>query len=121
MPGNTSNEVLQGDIIANADLSAQQFNLVKLDTTLDRAVILAVANVDQVYGVLCNKPTAGQAALVQTGGEAKVRYGAGVTRGAALMSDTSGRAITQASTNPTLGWALESGATNEIHSVRLNA
>ena len=119
MAGNTSNEMLLGDVVANADLSAQQFNLVKIDATADRAVILAVANTDVVLGVLCNKPTLGVAALVQIDGEAKVRYGAAVVRGAALMSDTAGHAITQTTTNPVFAYALESGASGEVHSVTL--
>lgn len=104
---------------AGADLSTKQFYLVKLDTAADRQVILAAANADVCEGVLTNKPTSGKTAAVQVNGQAKVIYGATVTRGAALMSDTSGRAITQTSTNPIIGYALESGAVNEIHAIDL--
>lgn len=108
-----------GDVVAGADLSSSQFCLVKLSTSADRTVVLAAGNSDVVVGVLGNKPISGAAADVQTHGEAKVQYGGSVTRGDALMSDASAHAVTQSSTNPKFGYALESGSSGEVHSVLL--
>ena len=114
-------QAIPGEVsqLAGADLSSSQFCLVKLSTSADSTVILAAANGDQVYGVVTNKPTSGQAAEVQIVGIAKCVFGGTVTRGDALMSDGSGHAVTKSSTNPIFGYAEESGASGEIHSVRL--
>lgn len=114
-------QAIPGEVsaLAGADLSSSQFCLVKLSTGADRTVILAAANGDVVFGVLNNKPASGQAAEVQIVGVAKVQYGGSVTRGDALMSDGSAHAVTKSSTNPIFGYAEESGASGEIHSVRL--
>lgn len=105
--------------IAGADLSTKQFYFVKLDTSADRQVVLAAGNSDVVEGILTSKPTSGHVGSVQVKGQGKVIYGGTVTRGDALMSDSSGRAVTQTSTNPIRAYAIESGVANEIHSVDL--
>lgn len=115
----TQQNVSEISLKAGADLSSSQFLLLKLDTAADRQAVLAAGNSDTVIGVLTNKPTSGKTACVQVSGVAKCVFGGTVTRGDALMSDSSGKAVTKSSTNPIFGWALESGAANEIHSVQL--
>ena len=115
----TASALSVGNVVAGADLSSSQFCLVKHSTSANRTVVLTGANGDFVLGVLMNKPTSGKAAEVQVGGEAKVVYGGSVTAGDLLMSDASAHAVTQSSTNPAFGIALEAGSSGEIHSVML--
>ena len=82
-----------------------------------RTVTVASANTSLVCGILQNDPLSGQAANVGFMGVSKAVAGAAITAGAQLMSDTSGRVITQttAGTNPTMGQAIETaGAAGQI-------
>jgi len=65
-----------------------------------------------VYGIVQNKPRAGQAAAVGIMGVTKACAGAAVSSGAALqvMDDGSGRLITHASTAVQVAVALEAAA-----------
>jgi len=104
---------------ASADLSAKQFYLVKLNTS-GRQVVIGAANSDNVYGVLQSKPKAGEAANVGIFGISKAVAGAAITAGDPLMSDTSGRVITQTSTNPKVGVALEAATvTGQIITIKV--
>lgn len=104
---------------AAADLSAKQFYCVKLTTT-GRAVNLASTGGEQVYGVLQNKPTSGQAADVGILGISKAIAGNTVTAADQLMTDTSGRLITATSTNHRVAVALEAAtATGQIITVAI--
>lgn len=78
---------------AAADLSGKQFFLVKLDA--NGKVVLAAAATDNIWGVLQNKPKAGQAAQVRQIGLSKVVAGAAITVGTHtwLTSDASGKAV----------------------------
>lgn len=103
---------------AAADLSTKQFYAVKL--TAARAVNLASANTDSIYGILQNKPKSGEAADVGIFGISKAVAGAAISAGAALMSDTAGKLITQTSTNPKVAIALEAaGAADQIITVKI--
>lgn len=103
--------------LAGADLSTYQFRFVKVDAT---GVVLATAGTDACIGVLQNKPTLGQACEVETIGTTKLVAGALVAKGAAVMSDGSGRAITAVATNMIQGIALEgAGAAGEYLTVLL--
>jgi hypothetical protein len=90
---------------AAADLSAGQFLAVKI--TAARAVNLASTGGEAIYGILQNKPTAGQAADVGIFGISKARAGAAITAGAYLMTDTSARLITVVTTSHRVAQALE--------------
>lgn len=103
--------------VANADLSADQFFAVIMTTTPRKVDIAGAAA--NIYGILQNKPTAGQAADVGIFGVSKAIIGATVTAGDALETDSTGRLITQTSTHPKVAVAIESGAVNNIISVRL--
>lgn len=81
--------------VAAGDLSSDQFKFVTIGAS---GVALNVTNGGYVDGVLQNKPSAaGYAATVATGGVSKVKAGAVVAKGAKIMSDATGRAVTAAS------------------------
>lgn len=106
-------------VTAGADLSAKQFFAVKI-TGADLAVNLASTGGEAILGILQNKPTSGQSADVRFSGVTKAIAGAAYSRGAKLMTDTSGRLITATSTNNVVGLALEAAAgANEIRAVVL--
>ena len=90
---------------AAADLSAKQFYAAKL--TAARSVNLASTGGEAIYGILQNKPVSGEVADLAIFGVCKAAAGAAFSAGAALMTDTTGRLITQTSTNATVGVALE--------------
>lgn len=94
--------------VANSNLAANQFYAVKI--TGQRLVDLASTGGEAIYGILQNKPTAGQAADVGILGVTKAAAGAAVSAGAALMTDSSGRLITATSTNHRVGVALEAAS-----------
>jgi hypothetical protein len=91
--------------IAAADLSTKQFYCVKI--TAQRSVNLANSGGEAIYGVLQNKPTAGQAADVGFLGISKAAAGAAITAGAYLMTDTTGRLIAATTTGHRVAQALE--------------
>jgi hypothetical protein len=88
-----------------------QFLAVKLYASTDRKTVLANSGGEAIYGILQNKPLAGQAADVGIAGVSKAVAGAAVTRGAGLMTDTSARLITATSSNHTVAFAIESAGT----------
>lgn len=104
---------------AGADLSAKQFFAVKIDTSADRQVVLASTGGEGIYGILQNKPAAGQAADVGIAGITKAQCGGTVTRGDLLMTDTAGKLITATSTNHAIGIALESGVAGVVITVAI--
>jgi hypothetical protein len=104
-------------VVANADLSASQFCGVKI-ATADFGVSLASTGGEAILGILQNKPLATQAADVRFVGVSKAKAGASYSRGALLMTDTSGRFITATATNHAVAMALEAAAAaNEIRTV----
>lgn len=109
--GNTATQQIQGQIALNAtvDQSANQGCFQKPDTSVDGGCLIATAGV-KVIGVLQNKPTAGQEANISNIGIVKVIAGAGVTRGADVMSDSSGHAITATGAVYVAGIALTSAS-----------
>ena len=76
---------------AGADLSAAQFQIVKLS---GGTVVLGSAAGELVLGVLLNDPESGQAATVCIGGKCKVKAGAAFAVDAYLKTDTGGKAVT---------------------------
>jgi len=99
---------------APANQAGLQYRFVKL--TGEHKVGLSTSATDQVVGVLQNKPQAtGDACTIGYVGISKVEAGAAVAAGAQIQSDTTGRAITQTSTNPVLGYAIHSaGAAGQL-------
>lgn len=110
-----------GSLTASADLRTHQGKYVKV-SGVGTVTVTALAT-DEPIGVLRNKPNTGEAAAVATDGIVQMVCGAAVTAGAQLMSDTSGRCITAATTsNKTFGRALEtSTAANQVIAVLIPA
>jgi hypothetical protein len=81
-------------LTAAGDLSADQFKFVTIGAS---GVARNVTNGGYVDGVLQDKPAAaGRAATVANGGVSKTVAGAAVAKGAKVMSDATGRAVTAA-------------------------
>lgn len=97
---------------AGADLSAQQFRFVKLDSSGNVVAIAAVT--DRSIGVLQNKPTSGQAAEIAIDGVVKVKSGiaGAIAPAAVIKTDASGKAsnVAVATTEFQLGVALNATA-----------
>jgi hypothetical protein len=89
--------------VASTDLSTSQHKI--LDMTAAGKVDLAAAH--KAYGVLVNKPKAGEHATVQIGGQAKVRAGAAVAIGDVITSAASGWAAVAGGTSPGSGSPVE--------------
>jgi hypothetical protein len=82
-----------------------------------RVLQIASAPTSIIYGVLQNTPTIGLACDVGIGGISKMVAGAGITFGAELMIDSSGRFITwvAGAANFKVGMAMETvGAVNQV-------
>lgn len=91
-----------------ANNSGLQYRFVKI--TGEHTAGLAAAVNDPIVGVLQNKPqAAGNAATVAVWGISKVECAGAIAAGAAVGTDTTGRA-TPAGANPVLGYALHSTA-----------
>lgn len=109
---NSTNEF--GHLVAAADLSANQYYAVKVNSSGQIALCSVLGEVPT--GILQNKPTSGQAAEVRHGGTSKAVAGAAITAGASVMVNASGKVITLATTGSNaIGIALESaGADGDI-------
>lgn len=109
-----------GDVTSDADLSAKQFYAVLASTTNDHAVKLTTTQGAPIFGVLQNKPTTSQAAVVRRLGRTKMVALTTITRGDQVMADSTGKAMTLATTGSTsIGWAMESGVANQLIEVDL--
>jgi hypothetical protein len=107
--------------VSTGDLSAAEFVIVKISTTVDQNVVIAAAATDPIIGVLQNKPKAGEPAVVRWGGSTKVIAGGTITAGDCVTSDGSGHAITTTTTgNVILGRALQSAVSGDIFEVALS-
>lgn len=80
--------------VAGASLISDQYKFVKNSAA---GMVLNNVNGGQCSGVLQNKPAAGDGASVAIGGVTKIYAGAVIARGASVMSNASGLAVTAAS------------------------
>lgn len=97
---------------ANADLSASQYCGVVINSSGKIAVAGAGARID---GVLQNKPTANDAAVVAYNGVSKGVAGAAFAAGADLMTNASGQFVTATTGNAIVARATEAAtAANNI-------
>jgi len=103
--------------IAGEDLSSSQFKFVTLES--DGQVDLADSAGERALGVLLNKPTSGKAATVAMTGKVMVEAGASVTAGDQLQTDANGDAITAASGDVVMGYALEDAVDGQIFAMEL--
>ena len=98
-----------------------QFLLVALTGTGNApTATVTTTNATVAHGVLQNDPLSGAVCDICFSGVSKAVAGASITLGAALMSDTHGRVVTQSSpgTNPTIGYAMnQATAANQIISI----
>lgn len=111
----------QVTMIAYADNSTYQYHAVYGSNVsgVPRARICGAAS--NAVGILQNKDAdaAGKPCTVMTTGISKCIYGAAVTAGTSLMTDSSGHLVTATSTNPVVGVAWKGGTTNDIGEVLL--
>jgi autotransporter translocation and assembly factor TamB len=103
--------------IAGEDLSSSQFKFVTLEA--DGQVDLADSAGERALGVLLNKPTSGKAATVAMTGKVMIEAGASVTAGDQLQTDANGDAITAASGDVVMGYALEDAVDGQIFAMEL--
>lgn len=103
--------------IAGEDLSSSQFKFVTLES--DGQVDLADAAGENCMGVVINDPASGGEATVVVSGKTVVTAGGTIAAGAAIATDASGDAVTAASTNIIMGYALEAGVDGQVIAVEL--
>ena len=117
-----SNYSVKVTLVAGADLSALQYDFVKLDSN-GRAVAVA-ATTDRPIGVLQNAPRSGEEAEVLIVGGTKLVAGGSITEGAALGTTNAGaaRALTVGTdtTAYILGSAITEAASGEIFTAVIN-
>ena len=94
-------------LIAAADLSAKQFFGVILDSA-GKAALAGTAG--QVIGILQNKPTSGQAAIVAISGVSKAAAGGTCTMGKPISADSAGKFVDSSTGQRAIGRAMETGA-----------
>lgn len=108
-----------GNLIAGADLSAKQFYAVKANATA-RTLVLANTGGESITGILQNAPVSGDPCEVTFDGLCKAAAGASFNPGTVLMTDNTGRLITQTSTNAKVAVAhTGAGAAGDIVLVRV--
>ena len=103
--------------IAGEDLSAAQFKFVTLES--DGQVDLANSAGENCIGVCLVGGTAGTAVTVAISGKVMVEAGDTVAAGAAVQTDGNGDAITAASGDYVMGYALEAGVDGQIIAIEL--
>ena len=85
-----SNYSVKVTLVAGADLSAKQYNFVKLNSSGEAVAIAAITDVP--VGVLQNAPTSGQEAEVLVSGGTKLVAGEAITLPAFLSVTSAGKA-----------------------------
>jgi hypothetical protein len=103
--------------VAGESLAAAQFKFVTLES--DGQVDLADSAGENCIGVLLNNPAAGAAATVAVSGKVMVTSGGTIAAGAAVATDASGDAVTAASTNIIMGYALEAAVDGQVMAIEL--
>jgi len=103
--------------VAGESLAAAQFKFVTLES--DGQVDLADAAGENCVGILLNSPAAGAAATVALTGKVMVTAGGTIAAGAAVATDAAGDAVTAASTNIIMGYALEAAVDGQVMAIEL--
>ena len=103
--------------VAGESLAAAQFKFVTLES--DGQVDLADSAGENCIGVLLNNPAAAAAATVAVSGKVMVTSGGTIAAGAAVATDASGDAVTAASTNIIMGYALEAAVDGQVMAIEL--
>jgi len=94
-----SNYSVKVTLVAGEDLSAKQYNFVKLNSS-GQAIAVAAAT-DVPVGVLQNAPISGQEAEVLIVGGTKVVAGASITLPSAIGTGATGKAVALTTTDTT--------------------
>jgi hypothetical protein len=94
-----SNYSVKITLVAGADLSAKQYNFVKLNSS--GLAIACAAATDVPVGVLQNAPLSGQEAEVLIVGGTKIVAGASITLPANIGTDATGKAVALATSDTT--------------------
>lgn len=106
-------------LVAGADLSAQQYKFVKLNSS-GQAVVIAAAT-DLPIGILQNAPLALQEAEILISGGSKLVFGGAVTPLSTLGTSAAGAGVAIVTGTDTtkfaLGQVLSGGASGEIGTV----
>ena len=103
--------------IAGEDLSSAQFKFVTLES--DGQVDLADAAGENAIGVCLVGGTAGKAVTVAVSGKVMVTAGGTIAAGAQIQTDAAGDALTAATGDVVLGYALESAVDGQIFAIEL--
>ena len=103
--------------VAGESLAAAQFKFVTLES--DGQVDLADSAGENCVGILLNSPAAGAAATVALTGKVMVTAGGTIAAGAAVATDAAGDAVTAASTNIIMGYALEAAVDGQVMAMEL--
>jgi hypothetical protein len=103
--------------VAGESLAAAQFKFVTLES--DGQVDLADSAGENCVGILLNSPAAGAAATVALTGKVMVTAGGTIAAGAAVATDAAGDAVTAASTNIIMGYALEAAVDGQVMAIEL--
>ena len=107
----TQSPLLPISVFAGADLSAQQYRCVKLNTSTGKAVVAGAG--EAILGVLQQPRVADQEVTVEVAGTTKVVAGNTVTPGIQLEVGTDGRVI-PLNTGILVGYAITGGSANQI-------
>lgn len=111
-----------GTFTASADLSAKQFYFVKLSSATQVTVCAAVTDVP--IGVLQNKPTSGQQAIVCVFGVSKVSADATLAAGNVIGTSADGQAqpltVGTETTVYTCGQAISAASAGETGTAFIN-
>lgn len=101
-------------LTAAADLSAYQYQPVKVDSAGNAAAITAITDIP--IGILQNAPISGDPASILLIGEgcSKIQLGATLAAGVRVSSSAAGKAVAAAATSYCLGVLLEGGALDEL-------
>lgn len=107
--------------IAENDLSAQQYGIVEMSA--EDQVDLSDGAADDIVGILQNKPTAGQRAIVRIFGVSRLRANtAGLAVGDAWGTDGAGRGVAKVTGDDIIGGyvLVAADAEDEIATVTVN-
>jgi hypothetical protein len=116
---------LDWTVLANSDLSGQQYHFVKFHgtATIDAVVGIAAAT-DLPLGLLQNTPGAGEEADCRLSGISKAIAGGTITRNDLLTIDATGAVVKATigtdTTKYVVGRALESGVAGQVVSIILD-
>jgi len=117
-----SNYSVKVTLVAGGDLSAKQYNFVKLNSS-GQAVVCAAAT-DLPIGILQNNPTSGSECEILITGGSKLVLGGTVAAGAIVSPSAAGAGVAVVhgtdTTKYAMGQAVTGGASGEIVTVVVN-